>query len=164
MTRPQIVVVRERWRGHELLSYRDRPATILDVLDGAVRHHGDRIGVADEDERCTYAAFAARVAGTATVLHDRGIGRGTALGVVGANSVDLAVLVFACAAAGVVMVGLSERNAPPRWSALLRRTGARALVAAPDHRPGAAAASLDRLVRIGKRFRHPIIHPQIQIT
>lgn len=126
-------VHRERWRGHDLLSYPGRPASILHVLDRAVRRHGDREGVVDARDRCTYAEFAARVAGTVGALGGRGLGRGAALGVVAGNSVDLAVLVFACAAAGVLVVGLSERGAPPRWAALLRTAGARAVAATPDH-------------------------------
>ncbi len=134
-------VARERWIGLDLLSYPERPASILHILDRAVREHGSTPGLVDERERCTYGEIGARVAGTVVELRDRGVRPGTALGVVAPNSVDLAVLLFACAAAGVVMVGLSERDAPPRWARLLRSTGAGALATTSRHRDAATAAA-----------------------
>ncbi len=135
------LVERERWRGHDLLSYPDRPASILHILDRAVRGHGASQGVVDERERCTYRDFAARVAGTVEELGHRGLVPGTALGVVAHNCVDLAVLVFACAAAGVLMVGLPARDAASRWARLLRTTGAGAVAATPAHTAAAIAAA-----------------------
>ncbi|CAN5900422.1 long-chain fatty acid--CoA ligase [soil metagenome] len=136
-------VAPEQWRGQHLLSYPDRPASVVHILDRAVRDHGANEGVVDAHVRCTYDEFATRVAGTAQALRDRGFDRGAALGVVAPNSVDLAVLVFACAAAGVLMVGLSERSAPPRWVQLLRTAGAGAVVATPEHRAAAVRAADD---------------------
>jgi long-chain acyl-CoA synthetase len=129
----------ETWQGRPVLSHPDRPATVLHILDAAVTAHAAREGVVDERERCTYQEFADRVAGTAAELEARGLA-GAAVGVIAPNSVDLAVLVFACAAAGVVMVGLSERSAPPRWASLLRTAGARLVIAGPEHRVAASAA------------------------
>lgn len=144
-------VERERWHGHVLLSYPDRPASIVHILDRAVREHGASEGLVDAHERCTYDEFAARVAGTADALAARGFGRGAALAVVAPNSVDLAALVFACAAAGVVMIGLSERDAPARWARLVHTAGARAITATPAHR--AAAATVAAVVGLP----HPVI-------
>ncbi|MBW3604080.1 MAG: acyl--CoA ligase [Actinobacteria bacterium] len=137
----ELRVQREPWRGNELLSYPERPASIVHILDDVVRAHGATEGLVDAHGRCTYDEFAMRVAGTAAALADRGLGRGAALGVVSPNSVDLAVLVFACAAAGVLMVGLSERGAPPRWARLLRTAGASAVAAAPGHHAAATSAA-----------------------
>lgn len=141
----ELRVQREPWRGHQLLSYPERPASIVHILDDVVRAHGATEGLVDAHGRTTYDEFATRVAGTVAALADRGLGRGAALGVVSANSVDLAVLVFACATAGVLMVGLSERGAPPRWARLLRTAEATAVVATPAHRAAArtAAAAAD---------------------
>jgi long-chain acyl-CoA synthetase len=133
-------VTREIWHGRPVRSHPDRPETILHVLDAAVTAHGDREAIVDERERCTYRAFAERVAGTAAELTERGLG-GTAVGVVAPNCVDLAVLVFACAAAGVIMVGLPERDAPPRWASLLGSAGARLVVAGAQHRAAATRAA-----------------------
>ena len=134
-------VRRERWRGHDVLSYPDRPATIVHILDRAVRHHGGREGVVDGHQRCTYRQLAERVSGTVDELADRGLHRGAAVGVVAPNSVDLAVLVFACAVAGVTLVGLSERDAPRRWAALLATAGATTVLASTDHAGRAATVA-----------------------
>lgn len=127
-----IEVSREPWLGAQVLSYPDRPPTVLDVLDHAVREHGDRVGIVDGAEQLTYAAFADRVEGAAARMRAAGLQPGDRVGLALRNSVDLAVAVFACVRAGLVMVGLSTRLQAPQWAYILRHAGVRCAIAPPD--------------------------------
>lgn len=139
-------VVRERWRGADLLSYPERPRTIVDVLDRAVTDHPDATAFVDRADRCTYRQFADRVAGAVAALRERSVAAGTPVGVAADNAIDVAVVLFACAAAGAVMVGLPPRNAAPRWARLLHTAGAE-LVLADSTNGEVARAAVDQLPR-----------------
>lgn len=113
--RPGDPVVVQTWLGAPALSYARRPATVVDVLDRAVRRWPDRTAFVDGARRVTYAEFGGLVETAAASLRDRGLVPGDAVAVASGNGLDLAVLLLACARARLVMVGLNTRLAPPQW-------------------------------------------------
>jgi acyl-CoA synthetase (AMP-forming)/AMP-acid ligase II len=135
-------VAYEQWLGAPALSYPNRPRTVLDVLDRAVQRFGDRtfLTCAPEGD-VSFIEFAELVEGAVERLAEEGVGAGDRLAVVGHNSLDLAVALFACARAGAVMVGMSTRMAPEQWAYLLGHSGARLALADPDLLSGLADAA-----------------------
>jgi acyl-CoA synthetase (AMP-forming)/AMP-acid ligase II len=121
--RPGDPVVVETWLGAPARSYARRPATVLDVLDRAVRRWPGRVAFVDVDDTAvTYEQFAARVETAAASLLARGLAPGASVAVASGNTLDLATAVFACARAGLVMVGLNTRLAPAQWAYMLEHS------------------------------------------
>jgi long-chain acyl-CoA synthetase len=138
--RPGDPVVVEQWLGAPARSYARRPATVLDVLDRAVRLRPGAVAIVDGDEQVTCQELADRVETAAAALLARGLVRGDAVVVASGNSLDLAVLLFACARARLLMVGLNTRLAPPQWAWMREHSAARLVLASPafaDALPGA---------------------------
>ncbi|MCW2681098.1 MAG: AMP-dependent synthetase and ligase [Frankiales bacterium] len=139
--RPGDPVVVGTWLGAPARSYARRPATVLDVLDRAVRRWPTAVAFVDVDgTTVTYEEFAARVETAAAALHARDLPGRASVAVASGNTLDLAVAVFACARAGLVMVGLNTRLAPPQWAYMLEHSRVQlSLASAPflDALPGA---------------------------
>jgi acyl-CoA synthetase (AMP-forming)/AMP-acid ligase II len=126
-------VAYEQWLGAPALSYPNRPRTVLDVLDRAVRRFGDRTFLTcDPEGDVSVIEFAELVEGAVDRLAEEGVGAGNRLAVVGRNSLDLVVALFACARAGAVMVGMSTRMAPEQWAYLLAHSRACLALADPE--------------------------------
>ncbi|HVL03496.1 MAG TPA: AMP-binding protein, partial [Acidimicrobiales bacterium] len=134
-------VVYEQWLGAPALSYRDRPRTIVDVLDRAVHLFGERTLLTTPTGDVGVAEFAELVEGAVERLADEGVGAGDRLAVVGHNGLDLAVALFACARAGAVMVGMSTRSAPEQWAYLLAHSRASLALAQPEFLGGLEEAA-----------------------
>ncbi len=135
-------VAYEQWLGAPALSYPCRPRTVVDVLDRAVAHFGDRTFLTcDPEGDVSVAEFAELVEGAVERLAEEGVGAGDRLAVVGQNRLDLVVALFACARAGAVMVGMSTRMAPEQWAYLLSHSGAVLALADPDLMDGLADAA-----------------------
>ncbi len=134
-------VTYEEWLGAPALSYPNRPPTLPDVLDRAVRRFGPRTFLTAPEGELTYAEFAELVEGAVERLAEEGIGPDDRLGVVARNGLDLAVALFACARSGAVLVGLSPRTAPEQWAYQLRHSRAGLALAQDD--------LVDRLARAG---------------
>jgi acyl-CoA synthetase (AMP-forming)/AMP-acid ligase II/DNA-binding transcriptional ArsR family regulator len=121
--RPGDPVVLETWLGVPARSYARRPATVLDVLDRAVQRWPAAVAFVDVDGTAvTYAQFADRVETAAAALTGHGLAQGASVAVASGNTLDLAVAVFACARARLVMVGLNTRLAPPQWAYMLEHS------------------------------------------
>ena len=132
--RPGDPVVLETWLGAPALSYARRPATVLDVLDRAVRRFPTRTAFVDVDgTSVSYADFAARVQTAADALLAEPLPRGSCVAVASGNTLDLATAVFACARAHLVMVGLNTRLAPPQWAWMLEHSRVQLSLAGPDY-------------------------------
>jgi acyl-CoA synthetase (AMP-forming)/AMP-acid ligase II len=127
-----VKVEREPWLGAQVLSYPDRPRTVVDVLDGAVAAFGDRMALRAPEGDLTYAEFAEVVEGAVERLTDEGLTAGDRLAVAARNGLDLAVALFACARGGFVMVGLNLRLRAPQWAYMLRHSGARLALGQPE--------------------------------
>lgn len=124
-------VTLETWLGAPARSYPNRPRTVLEVLDAAVARWPTAVAFVDGEQRVSYAEFAAGVELAAAALLGRGLQRGDAVAVAAGNSLDLATLLFACARARLVMVGLNTRLAPAQWAYMVEHSQARLLLAAP---------------------------------
>ena len=152
-------VEREPWLGAQVLSYPDRPRTVVDVLDGAVAAFGDRTALRAPEGDLTYAEFAEVVEGAVERLTDEGLTAGDRLAVAARNGLDLAVALFACARGGFVMVGLNLRLRAPQWAYMLRHSGARLALGQPEaldelRAAGAQAGMAATAVRdVGDHFR-----------
>ncbi|MEO5680816.1 MAG: class I adenylate-forming enzyme family protein, partial [Acidimicrobiales bacterium] len=140
-------VVRQPWLGGQVLSYPNRPPTILDALDRAVTRFGDRPFLVTPEGDVTFGGFAELVEGAAQRLAEEGLGPGDRLAVAARNSLDLAVAHWACARRGAILVGLNVRLAPRQWAYALAHSGASLALAQPELLAGlhdaAAEAGLD---------------------
>ncbi|MGI8799689.1 MAG: class I adenylate-forming enzyme family protein [Pseudonocardia sp.] len=121
----------ETWLGGPALSYPNRPRSVAEVLDRAAATWPDAEAARDRDGSVRYAELADRVAGCVTALGSAGLRAGDGLTVAAANSVDFLVVVLACARSGIVLSGVNLKLATPRWSDLMRSTGARLALADP---------------------------------
>ena len=130
--RPGDPVVVESWLGAPARSYARRPASVLAVLDRAVRRWPERTAFVEGDQRVSYAAFGARVETAAAALRGRGLTPGAAVAVASGNTVDLAVLLFACARAQLVMIGLNTRLAPAQWEYMVSHARTQLSLASGD--------------------------------
>ncbi|ANY08903.1 acyl-CoA synthetase [Pseudonocardia sp. HH130630-07] len=79
----------------------------------------------------TYAGLAARTAGLASVLRERGVRRGDRVGYLGPNHPAYLETLFATASLGAVFVPLNARLAPPELAFVLGDAGVSVLVHAP---------------------------------
>lgn len=127
-------VVREQWLGAPVLSYPRRPRSIVDILYDAARLWPDTVAFRDESgATLTYREAAwAMDDGAGRLLHEYGLQPGDRVAVAARNRVDMAIAIFACAAAGVVMVGLNPRLAAPQWAYMIERSRAKVGFAQPE--------------------------------
>ncbi|MCW2713875.1 MAG: O-succinylbenzoic acid--CoA ligase [Frankiales bacterium] len=158
--RPGDPVVVQTWLGAPALSYARRPATVLDVLDRAVRRWPLRTCFVDVDgTSVSYAEFAARVEAAAASLEARGLPAGASVAVASGNTLDLATAVFACARARLVLVGLNTRLAPAQWSYMLDHSQAALALGSEPHLAGLAAAGAPDVVPLGEALREASPRP-----
>ncbi len=134
---------REPWLGAEVLSYPNRPVTIVDALDRAVARFGDRCYIEAPEGQVTYREFAELVEGAAERLTDEGLRPGDRLAVTAGNGLDLAVALWACARLGTILVGLNTRLAPTQWGYMLGHSQPALALAQPEFLAGLEAAAAD---------------------
>jgi long-chain acyl-CoA synthetase len=133
----------EPWLGTEVRCYPDRPRTIVEALDRAVRLFPDRTALETPEGDVTYAELAAMVEGAAEWLGQEGLRPGDRLAVCLRNGLDIVVAIWACARAGIVFVGLSTRLQPPQWAYMLGHSGAALALGHPEHIEGLRAAGAE---------------------
>ncbi len=85
----------------------------------------------DGPREVSYAELAGLVETAAASLRGRGLQPGDSLAVAAGNSLELAVLLLACARARLVMVGLNTRLAPPQWEWMATHMQVRLRLAEP---------------------------------
>jgi acyl carrier protein len=139
-----LTVVTETWNGGPARSYAGRPATVVDVLDQAVRDDPYRVlFVLRDGTSLQRRDFADLVEGAARRLRAQGLRPGDVVAVAARNGLELAVAQFACARAHLVLCGLNVHQAPSLWQWLVQSSGARLVLAQPefaDALPGARDA------------------------
>ncbi len=118
----------EELHGVPTRNFATRPRSMREVVARAATH-GDAEFIVQGDRRETYGDFAHLVWGTAAVLRDQGIERGDRVAILGYNSIDYLVLVFAAASIGAVTVALNGWWVEEELDYALRDSGARMLVA-----------------------------------
>ena len=128
--RPGDPVTTETWLGAPALSYARRPATVLDVLDRAVRRWPDAPAFrAPDGTTVSYREFAGLVEQAAASLTARGLQPGDAVAVAAGNTLELATALYGCARARLVMVGLNTRLVPAQWDYMVEAMHCRLLLA-----------------------------------
>ena len=109
------------------------PLTPIDFLTRARRLFPDRVGVVEGDDvRMTYAQFARRCDGLATLLREQvGVRPGQVVAVLAGNVHPLLEAYFGVPLAGGVLLPLNIRNSAPELAFCLADSGAVALVRDP---------------------------------
>jgi long-chain acyl-CoA synthetase len=97
------------------------------ILERAATLYAERTAVVDGDVRLTYAALADRVRRLASALQARGLVPGDRVALFGRNSFRYIEVNLACAHAGLVLIPLNIRLAPPEIDFILQDTDARLL-------------------------------------
>lgn len=114
-------------RGIPTRNFVQRPTSMRDLVVRSVVH-GDSELVVQGSVRVTYSEFARLVWGTAARLRAQGLRRGDRMAVLGYNSVDYLVLVFAASSIGVVTVALNGWWVENELEYALKDSGSRMLV------------------------------------
>ena len=137
-------LVTETVRGVPVRCYADRPRSIVELLQTAVRSWPDAPLLVDpaRGTTTTYDGFARLVEGAAAELLGRGLERGDRVAVLARNGLEAAVAIWACARAGLVHVGIPVDSPPARTASLCELTGAAMLLSQPGLAEGLDAAEV----------------------
>lgn len=121
------------------LSLRDRPGSIVEVLEHALRRHPESDLLLDpaREQSVTYREFAELVEGAA-----EGMAPGERVATMARNGLEAAVAIWACARAGAVHVGIPVESPPARVRDILDLVGAAKVYSHPDLYDGLPAADL----------------------
>src|SRR4051812_42954732 len=96
-------------------------------MKSAVRH-GERPALQYDDAVTTYAAFAQRALTVGGGLLAQGLRRGDRVALAMSNRPELLETIYACFAAGLVVVPLNARLHPLEMAYIAANSGARAIV------------------------------------
>jgi fatty-acyl-CoA synthase len=107
---------------------RARQHAVGDLLHRTAARYPDKLAVVAGDLRFTYAEFEAAVNRTAHALADRGLAKGDRLALLSHNSWQFAVLAFATAKLGVVLVPVNFMLGPDEIAFILGHSGATGMV------------------------------------
>jgi acyl-CoA synthetase (AMP-forming)/AMP-acid ligase II len=107
-----------------------------DTFDYSAREHPEVAFAIQGGRSLSYRDAQAQVNRLANALVARGVAPGERVALLSKNSIEHALLYYACSKAGVVTVPLNYRLAPPEWSYILNDSGAK-LVFAQDALAGA---------------------------
>jgi fatty-acyl-CoA synthase len=119
---------------------RARRHAVGDLLHRSARRYPDKLAVVNGAFRATFAEFDVAVNRTAHALAARGIGKGDRLALLSHNCWQFAVLAFATARLGVVLVPVNFMLTADEIAFILQHSGARAMVAEDALAPTAAKA------------------------
>jgi fatty-acyl-CoA synthase len=119
---------------------RARRHSVGDLLHRTARRTPDKLAVVAGDLRMTYAEFDAAVNRCAHALSARGITKGDRLALLSHNCWQFAVLAFATAKLGVVLVPVNFMLGPDEVAYILQHAGARRIVAEDTLAPTAEKA------------------------
>jgi long-chain acyl-CoA synthetase len=101
---------------------------ISQILARAVQFFPHHTACVSGDTRLTYDALQARVYRLANVLQQHGIGKGSRVAVLSANSIPYLEMYYATAALGALIVPLNFRLAPAELAYILRDSGSTVLL------------------------------------
>jgi fatty-acyl-CoA synthase len=119
--------------------------TIGANLAATVAQHPDReaLVVPHQGVRLTYSRFAADVEEIARGLHALGIERGDRLGIWAPNCVEWALVQYATAQLGVILVNINPAYRSHEVAYVLRQSGCRALVSATEFKGSSYVDMID---------------------
>lgn len=120
---------------------RARRHAVGDLLHRTARRYPGKLAVVDGDLRVTYAEFDAAVNRTAHALAERGLAKGDRLALLSHNCWQFAVMAFATAKLGVVLVPVNFMLGAEEIAFILRHSGASGMVT-EDSLGGTAEAAL----------------------
>jgi long-chain acyl-CoA synthetase len=103
---------------------------ISHILPRARALFADRLAVWDGERRFSFEELGRRVDALAGALKAKGVKRGDRVGILDVNSHRYAEAYYACAQAGMILLPLNSRLAPPELKYVLNDSGARALIVA----------------------------------
>ncbi|SCE98097.1 fatty-acyl-CoA synthase [Micromonospora viridifaciens] len=130
---------------------RARQHSLGDLLRRTALRYPDKLAVVAGERRATYAEFDAAVNRAAHALADRGLAKGDRLALLSHNSWQYAVLVFAAAKLGVVLVPVNFMLGAEEIAYILTHSGATSMVAedvlAPTAQQALASAGVTGGVR-----------------
>jgi fatty-acyl-CoA synthase len=127
---------------------RARQHSVGDLLHRTARRTPDKLAVVSGDLRATYAEFDTAVNRAAHALAARGLTKGDRLALLSHNCWQYAVLVYATARLGVVLVPVNFMLTGPEVGYILEHSGASGIVAEDVLVPVAEAAIGDRPIGI----------------
>ena len=110
--------------------------TIGDNFDRTVARFGDREALVDvaAERRWTYRELAADVNGMALGFLDRGVAKGERVGIWAPNCAEWIMVQYATAKIGAILVNINPAYGSRELEYVLRQSGIRTLVAAPEFR------------------------------
>jgi acyl-CoA synthetase (AMP-forming)/AMP-acid ligase II len=125
-----------------------------DYLDYHARETPEVEFAVQGERRLTYAEARHETNRLANALIAAGLRTGDRAAILSKNSIEYVLLYYACSKAGVALVPLNYRLAPPEWAYILNDCGARVLFAAGEFTAGIDAVrgelgGLERLVVLG---------------
>src|SRR5215210_8756430 len=130
---------------------RARQHSVGDLLRRTALRYPDKLAVVDGERRVSFAEFDVAVNRTANALAARGLDKGDRLALLAHNSWQYAVLAFATAKIGVVLVPVNFMLGAEEIAFILRHSGAVGMVAedalATTAEKALAAAGVDGGVR-----------------
>jgi long-chain acyl-CoA synthetase len=101
---------------------------ISHILPRARALYPDRLAVWDGEKRFTFEELGRRVDMLVGALKAKGVKRGDRVGILDVNSYRYAEAYYACAQAGMILLPLNSRLAPPELKYVLNDSGAKALI------------------------------------
>lgn len=110
----------------------DAPRTVPQVLLDAAAAHGDMLAIVSEESTLTYAELRDRAVRAAALLRARGVGRGDRVAIWLPNSAAWVEAALGAFILGATVVPISTRLRAQEAAFMLRKSAARALVAAGD--------------------------------
>ena len=124
--------------------FAERPASLCELVDQAVRRNGDGEALVCGSERLTWKALAERIARVAAGLSSRGIRQGDRVALLLGNRIEFVLALFAAARLGAIAVPLSIRSSKPELGYVLEHCEASLVI----HETELA----DRLPALGRRI------------
>jgi long-chain acyl-CoA synthetase len=101
---------------------------ISHILPRARALYPDRLAVWDGEKRFSFEELGRRVDALAGALKAKGVKRGDRVGILDINSHRYGEAYYACTQAGMILLPLNSRLAPPELKYVLNDSGARALI------------------------------------
>ena len=125
---------------------------IAHILPRARAFYGERLAVWDGERRLSFAQLGRRVDALVGALKAKGVRRGDRVGILDVNSHRYAEAYYACAQAGMILLPLNSRLAPPELKYVLEDSGAKALIVAESFLPAIEGLRVEVLVQDYERF------------
>jgi len=145
-------IVRENYRGIQVLNYQNRPPNLNRVLLASVEKYPDKNAFECHSATLTYEEFAEKVERLAAAMRNTlGIQKGDRIAMLLGNDIAFPLTFFAAARIGAVPVPINTRFVAKEIEFILNNSGARAVFVGPENwseceRACAAAANSTQIV------------------